>query len=351
MPKQLADEAFSLLACVCPARAPLTRLGAELACESCGARHPIVDGVPVVLDDRKSVFDAQDIIRQYRAAPRNPRPSWFGRARKFIPRIGSNLAADEAAARINEMLTGIERPRVLVVGGGDTGAGMATVLDNPRYLVVESDVYFGARCNVIADGHDLPFRDGAFDAVVCQAVLEHVARPQDCIDEMHRVLTPRGVFFADIPFMYPVHMGAYDFTRFSLGGLRLACRSFEETSAGVSGGPFQAIAQTTFHSMRGLSRARAWQAFVFLVLPWFIFWLHHLDKPLRSRPQAGDGASGVYFLGRKSDRKRSEREVIAQYWRYHVAAKRPIVSTGVTAPGVAYQSRTAPAGNHPPNDG
>jgi len=337
MPRQLADEAYSLLACVCETRAPLVRLGAHLACESCGARHPIVDGVPVLINEQ-SVFEAGDIIRQYREAPKNPAPSWFARARKFVPRIGGNLAADETAARVNEMLAGIERPRVLVVGGGDSGAGMASILNNPRYLVVESDVYFGARCNIIADGHDLPFRDGAFDAVICQAVLEHVVRPQDCIDEIHRVLAPRGVFFGDIPFMYPVHMGAYDFTRFSLGGLRLACRSFEEVSAGISGGPFQAIAQTTFHSLRGLSRARAWQAFVFFVLPWFIFWLHYLDKPLRGRPQAGDGASGVYFLGRRSDRRRSEREIIQQYWRYHIAAKRPPAVAGITAPGVGYQS-------------
>jgi len=342
MPKQLANEAHSLLTCVCAARAPLAPVGAELVCDSCGAHHPIVDGVPVLLNER-SVFDAHEVIRQYREAPKNPKPSWFGRARKFIPRIGSNLAADESAARIKDMLAGIERPRVLVVGGGDSGAGMASILDNPRYLVVESDVYFGARCNVIADGHDLPFRDGSFDAVICQAVLEHVARPQACIDEMHRVLAPRGVFFADIPFMYPVHMGAYDFTRFSLGGMRLACRAFEEVSAGISGGPFQAIAQTTFHSLRGVSRARAWQAFVFFVLPWFIFWLHHLDKPLRHRPQAGDGASGVYFLGRRSERQRSEREVIQQYWRYHTAAKRPLLAGGVTAPGVAYQATASQA--------
>lgn len=336
MAKQLPAEAHSLLACVCVARAPLKRVGADLVCESCSAHHPFVDGVPVLLNER-SVFDSSDIIRQYRSAPKNPKVGWFARARRFVPRLGSNLAADEAAARIHDMLAGIERPRVLVVGGGDTGAGMASILDNPRYLVVESDVYFGARCNVIADGHDLPFLDGAFDAVICQAVLEHVARPQDCIDEMHRVLKPQGVFFADIPFMYPVHMGAYDFTRFSLGGLRLACRWFEETSAGISGGPFQAIAQTTFHSLRGVSRARAWQGFVFFVLPWFIFWLHYLDKPLRSRPQAGDGASGVYFLGRKSDRQRSEREVIQQYWRFHTAQKRLQAANGVTAPGTAYQ--------------
>ena len=195
------------------------------------------------------------------------------------------------------------------------------MLDAPGYCVVASDIYFGARCNIIADGHSLPFQAGSFDAVICQAVLEHVVRPQACIDEIHRVLKSRGVFFADIPFMYPVHMGANDFARLSLGGLRLACRRFEEFRAGVSGGPFQAIAVTIFHAFRILSRSRIWAAFVWFVLPWLIFWLHHIDKLLKHRPEGSDAAAGVYFLGRKADLARSEREIIRQYWRYQIATR------------------------------
>jgi SAM-dependent methyltransferase len=258
-----------------------------------------------------------------------------------VPRIGANIAADRVADRMLEMLQTVANPRVLVVGGGDSGAGMKGLLDDPRYAIVESDVYFGPRCNIIADGHNLPFRSDSFDAVICQAVLEHVVRPQACIDEIHRVLKPRGVLFVDVPFMFPVHMGAYDFTRFSLGGLRLACRWFEESDAGISGGPWQAVAHTIFHSARASSSSRIWAVFVWFVLPWFIFWLHHVDNFLKLKPQAGDAASGVYFLGRKSDRPRIDREIIRQYWRYAQPPKRRARTNTVTvAPGTAYPAPT-----------
>jgi SAM-dependent methyltransferase len=245
--------------------------------------------------------------------------------------------ADDIADRVRAMLSEVSNPRVLVVGGGDTGAGMHTLLDDPTYTVIESDIYFGPRTNLIADGHNLPFYSNTFDAVICQAVLEHVVRPQACIDEIHRVLKPHGVFFADIPFMYPVHMGPYDFTRFSLGGLRLACRAFEEEDAGVSNGPLGAVAQTIFHSARTLSSSRIWRVFVWFGLPWLIFWLPHLDKLLRNRPQVSDAASGVYFVGRKSDRVRGEREIIRQHWSYHVQKKRKLA-------GVKTSEVTEPVG-------
>jgi SAM-dependent methyltransferase len=322
MPKPYPDDLYALLSCVCSSTATLQKKGELLSCDNCGMRHPIVDGIPVLLHREKSVFDADEVVRQYRSSTPNTRRNLFERLRRFVPSIGSNIAANRVVDRMREMLQPIALPRILVVGGGESGAGLQDLLDDPRYAIVESDVYFGPRCNIIADGHNLPFQSNSFDAVICQAVLEHVVRPQACIDEIHRVLKPRGVLFADVPFMYPVHMGAYDFTRFSLGGLRLACRWFEECDAGISGGPWQAVAHTIFHSARALSTSRIWSAFVWFVLPWFIFWLHYADNLVKRKQRASDAASGVYFVGRKSDRPRTEREIIRQYWRYAQQPKR-----------------------------
>ncbi|MXQ07188.1 3-demethylubiquinone-9 3-O-methyltransferase [Alphaproteobacteria bacterium GH1-50] len=46
-------------------------------------------------------------------------------------------------------------------------------------------------------GEALPYDDGAFDAVVCVDVLEHVSDLQKVIDEVYRVLTPGGAFLFD----------------------------------------------------------------------------------------------------------------------------------------------------------
>ena len=44
----------------------------------------------------------------------------------------------------------------------------------------------------VADGHQLPFRDGTFDLVVCNSVLHHIAEPQKLLAEIVRLSKPGG---------------------------------------------------------------------------------------------------------------------------------------------------------------
>jgi ubiquinone/menaquinone biosynthesis C-methylase UbiE len=55
---------------------------------------------------------------------------------------------------------------------------------------VETDVAFGPRTGIICDAHDLPFADETFDGVIARAVLEHVANPFQCVQEMHPPMVP-----------------------------------------------------------------------------------------------------------------------------------------------------------------
>jgi len=48
----------------------------------------------------------------------------------------------------------------------------------------------------------LPFRSGAFDAVVCEQVVEHMADPGPLMDEIARVLRPGGLLILGLP-IYP----------------------------------------------------------------------------------------------------------------------------------------------------
>jgi SAM-dependent methyltransferase len=83
--------------------------------------------------------------------------------------------------------------------------------------------------------------DASFDAVVAQAVLEHVADPARAVAEMHRVLVAGGLVYAEIPFMQQVHEGAYDFRRYTHVGLRRLFRDFDEVAAGPVCGPAMAL--------------------------------------------------------------------------------------------------------------
>ena len=56
---------------------------------------------------------------------------------------------------------------------------------------------------VMADAQHLPFRDGAFDKVMCAEVLEHIADDLAGIRELVRVLRPGGDIAVSVPSYWP----------------------------------------------------------------------------------------------------------------------------------------------------
>src|SRR6185436_4244167 len=68
--------------------------------------------------------------------------------------------------------------------------------------------------------HRIPKEDGFFDAVICNAVLEHVENPVEVMKEFHRVLKTGGHLYLCIPFMQPEHLDPTDFQRYTLAGLK-----------------------------------------------------------------------------------------------------------------------------------
>lgn len=54
-----------------------------------------------------------------------------------------------------------------------------------------------------ASGFELPFKDHAFDHVICSEVLEHISDYESIIEEINRVLKPNGSFNLSIPRAWP----------------------------------------------------------------------------------------------------------------------------------------------------
>ena len=299
----------------CPATgARLRRDGPVLRTEDGARSYPIVDGVPILIAGDRSVFS-----NELTAAAGAPRRS---RAARAVRRIAGVLPGDSAnagtaplVARLLELLLeSTPRPRVLVVGGGTLGAGMAPVLDHPAVDATETDVWLGPRNRLVCDGHDLPFGDATFDAVVCQAVLEHVLDPPRVVAEMHRVLRPTGLLYAEIPFMQQVHEGAYDLTRYTYVGQRRLFRRFDELASSPVCGPAMALAWSVRYLAVTLagSSARA-RAVISHLVPLTTFWLPRLDRWLIGRPGAMDAASSIGFLGRWREDPLGDDEIVASY--------------------------------------
>jgi SAM-dependent methyltransferase len=92
-----------------------------------------------------------------------------------------------------------------------------------RWFSVNIDVESAP--DLIADAHRLPLKPGSADCILCCEVLEHLKHPELCVQEMLRILKPRGTLILSIPFLYPIHADPQDFGRFTPQWVIAACGS------------------------------------------------------------------------------------------------------------------------------
>ena len=149
--------------------------------------------------------------------------------------------------------------------------------------------------------------------MIALAVLEHVADPQRVVDEIWRALKPQGCVFASTPFLQPVHMGAYDFTRYTYLGHRRLFRRFTDLASGMALGPGSVLAWSLQSALLSLSARRTYRLIAKFVGLLISVPIKYLDYIARHNPAAIDGAGGVFFFGRKQEASISDRELIKLY--------------------------------------
>jgi SAM-dependent methyltransferase len=311
MPLLSMDAVVPLLAC--PGCGGSLRGSVEsLRCASddCQSVYPAVgsNSTPILIDSDASIVDVSALLKTDAISQINRSKGWLGKIAVRLT-VHRNKTAEQLAQRLAADLiteTKDRRPRLLVVGGGAVGNGIESLYADQNLDIVAFDIYKSDQCQFIADGHQIPLRDGTVDGVLVQAVLEHVLEPQRVADEIHRVLRPDGLVYADTPFMQQVHEGPYDFTRFTESGHRYLFRRFVVRSSGTTGGLGTQLHWSLFYLGRGIHR-RVGQLFFA-----GFSWLHLLDGLLDPRATV-DGASGVFFYGHSSTRSISPQEIVAYY--------------------------------------
>ncbi|WP_315786845.1 methyltransferase domain-containing protein [Fischerella sp. JS2] len=313
-PLKLTTSIQQLLCCpVC--YSPLALTPSQLECKNsqCRACFPIINGTPILINETSSVFSINDFVN-HNHSHLNPKSKLERLLINLIPGINLNITTKTNYQKFIELLLEQnQNPQVLVIGGSVVGKGMEPLLSVPEIELIETDVAFGSRISVICDAHNLPFEADSFDGVVVQAVLEHVVDPNRCVEEIYRVLKPHGLVYSETPFMQQVHLGKYDFTRFTHLGHRRLFRKFVEIDSGAVCGPGMALAWSYQYFLlsfvsRPLTRALV-KAFARITL----FWLKYFDYYLINQPGTFDSASGYYFLGMKSEQILSDKELITLY--------------------------------------
>ncbi len=311
---RLSQSVQDLLSCP-NCHSQLTNADGSFACSHCGSTFPIVDGVPVLINEAASVFAIDDFVAQRRTFFDNRR---VGRLRtllrNMIPNISKNVRGEQNYRRLTEeLLRQTATPRVLVVGGSELGEGTDHLVRTAAIDLVESDVSLGPRTMLISDAHDIPFKDRSFDGVVVQAVLEHVVDPYRCCDEIFRVLKENGIVYSETPFIQQVHGGRYDFTRFTHIGHRRLFRRFEEIDSGATCGPGMALAWSYQYFLSSFATSRRSRALLRIFASLTSFYLKYFDYYLINKPGVFDCASGFYFLGRKSETVLPDKQLLNLY--------------------------------------
>ena len=103
---------------------------------------------------------------------------------------------------LGEFLTGVESTALLDIGcaDGTTTRQLQKILPDARIVGVDyykKAIDFAKKKKskikfVHADVHDLPFANNSFDTVTAIETLEHLTIPERVLDEIRRVLKPRG---------------------------------------------------------------------------------------------------------------------------------------------------------------
>ena len=194
----------------CPRCAgPLTVGPAACHCAGCGVDFPVRDGIPRLADgaiDRdprlKAEWHAQHHAHDLYLDSRSVMNHW---EEQILPRLVDRL--------------GPIRGPVLDLGCGVGHLGRVTAgkgielwgLDLQGELLAEAKTGYAAL--VEGDIHRLPFRSGAFLAVVAANALHHVSDPSRALAEITRVLAPGGSVLLYDPRQVPLLESAKKFLR------------------------------------------------------------------------------------------------------------------------------------------
>lgn len=109
---------------------------------------------------------------------------------------------------------------------------------------LHTNPYIDLACDI---NNSIPLEGNLFDTVILSDVLEHIAKPQNLLSEINRLLKQEGVLIMNVPFLYWIHEAPYDFYRYTEFSLKdyLKSSGFKLEIFEVVGGALEVWADIT----------------------------------------------------------------------------------------------------------
>ena len=272
-------------------------------------QFPCIHHRPILIDEAQSVFRHNDYTQH--------KPLYFTSHTPYSYQDSNSISAHISRSNYTHLSHLLHQrttnPFILIIGGSILGAGLNQIISDPSLCFIETDVLLSERVHVVCDAHTLPFKEHSFDAIIAQAVLEHVVDPYRCVQEIYRVLKPSGLVYAETPFLQQVHGGVHDFTRFTHRGHRRLFNQFKELQSGPTAGPATVLDWSYRYFMDALSSTPIVNKCLNGFAKATAFWLKYLDSYLLKKPGINDSSSGFYFLGEKSTNTIPDRDLLFNY--------------------------------------
>jgi SAM-dependent methyltransferase len=171
---------------------------------------------------------------------------WTGEIHRPLRVWQNPKPTDDIYLHFSEVLKAIKKYAPKMKGNFlDVGAGKTpykkffkfdkyTTLDNRKYPGID----------IAADiTKPLPLKKDSFDSVVCIQVLEHVNKPQNVVDGIHKVLKKGGACLLTTHMAVPLHGEPYDYYRFTKYGLKDIFKKFSKVEVIPNGGAALSIMQ------------------------------------------------------------------------------------------------------------
>ncbi len=267
----------------------------------------IIEGIPILISNKTldTVFDPN---KMGSLVKRSDQSSFLYKLKKSI-QVDSKKTVNNCSRFLKLIKKLNKSPDILVIGSGEKGGGTNELYGDRDISLTLTDIYASENVQYVCDAHYLPFKSSAFDGVWIQAVLEHVVEPKVVVDEIYRVLKADGYVYAETPFMQQVHEGAFDFTRYTVLGHRYLFKNFNSILIGGNGGTGEVLYWSIKHFLWSLFRSKN----IARVISFPFMLLFKIAEKFTDKRSLYDSSSGVFFLGKKSSKSISHRDLADLY--------------------------------------